>query len=222
MRTKRKTRIKNTRIKNTRIKNTRIKRQKGGEEITKNNAENRIFKTDVGGKTIYYIIPNTLILKKVDQTRIPSFNIKGKKVSIQIGDGKFIDYLLYIDGKIYAIMRLYGWFNINRGVFAHWTNDDLFIEINPETIQFDPKENGTIHSIFSNKYYTQITKRYTLQDPDAKVFQLQPNTFKKVNRSDTFYNTLVRFRSVEILKNDVKEKILQDGLHFGINTLLNR
>jgi hypothetical protein len=216
---KTKTKKQNTKKQNTKKQNA--KKQRGGfiktEEITKSGSKNRAFETIVGNDKIRYVIPQTLLLKEVNQIRIPSFivnvNNKNYKTSIQTPNGKFIDYLVDINGIIYGIMRLYGFFNFNAGAFAHFTNDDLFIKLDPSVLHFEYVKSSSsnhcindVNIILDIQNFISIKDNYFWKDNDTTVIQLKPNTFKTVNSGEV-YDILVRFRSIEHIKNNIKKEM---------------
>lgn len=198
------------------------KYKKGGvkltEELTEKGAKNRLFETNVDGTKIRYVIPCTFLFKEVQQTRIPSFFIKKdsslQKISIQIEKGKFIDYLVEINGNLYAIMRLYGFTNWNNGALAQLTNKDLFIKIKNDAIHIKEIKSGDkiidTDIVIKHNDFDDIGDYYFLKDSDANVIQLKRDKYELLSelKNETEkknYDLLVRFRSTEIIKSHAKE-----------------
>jgi len=219
----------------------------GSQEVTKQGAKNRMYKTSVRDDTLFrYVIPQTFFMKQVEQVRIPSFYVKTNalsnhpfKATLQRKKNNFIDYIVEITfdyhgqrvTEMCAIMRLYGWTNFNRGVFAGLTNPNLFLYLKKGVVQFKEKRDGNEIAdvdilLDSTQWEEKKDKTYLLQDDDTVFYELKADAFESLRdlkngkgstkdkdsiaKFKIMYQRLERFRNIELVKNQAKQEVAED------------
>lgn len=159
--------------------------------------------------TLNYIVPDTLTIKNVKSVRVPVFYInlnanEAKKCNIKIDD-KYINYFVNIGREWYAILRIYGFFGLNTGVFASITNT-IFFKINSDLFAFNERKNS--FAIKDGKY--TILKNNVIgafRATDSTILQINDNQYSKVESKDEVYYILRKFRNEQIVSFEAKEEV---------------
>jgi hypothetical protein len=165
---------------------------------------------------LFYIIPQTLLLKNVQSMRVSTFmiNIDGTptKSCVKI-DNKYVNYFVKMNDSWYAVMRLSMW-TLNAGVFATWTNT-VFYKINGNIVNFD---NSTNALTLDKSSYVKNSE-FTLgifRSKDSSILVLNPETYRPITKADgNEFDILTRFRNEQLISYQAKEDAIYDTLDSG-------
>jgi hypothetical protein len=226
-----KNKTKNNKTKNNKTKNNKKykKNRKGGNICNNSTISCDIMDTQFSEKInptwktcikmndkynhIIYVTSTNVLIKSIETIQIPEFYVKFsnensvQKSSIMIED-KFIGCFLYVCGKWYAIMRLFGK-TLNTQYLARTEKNKAFYEIKNIDINLntdDPEKGGDSIIILNNNNFTEVTNKHILSSSKSKVIKMNDNCFSNINKTNDkeAFNVLQRFRQEKMFGNDVK------------------
>jgi hypothetical protein len=169
---------------------------------------------------IIYITPSNVLIKSIESLQIPEFYVKlgddnnNTKCKIMIED-KYISCFIYLCGKWYVMMRLFGK-TINTQYFARTEKNRVFYELKNININLDtnnPENAGDGVIIIPSGFYNEENNSTILSTSDnAREVKLSDNCFTNINKNNDTeaFNVLQRFRQEKLYANNVKKKIAQN------------
>jgi hypothetical protein len=169
---------------------------------------------------IIYVTSVNVLIKSVETLQIPEFYVKfsdnpnNTKCKIMIED-KYVNCFIYLCGKWYAMMRLFGT-TVNVEYLARTEKNRAFFELKNIDVNLDtknPENSGDGVILIPSNSYTEENKSQVLStDNSAKIIKLSDNNVININKSNDVkaFNTLQRFRQQKLYANNVKTNIAQD------------
>jgi hypothetical protein len=139
-------------------------------------------------------------------------------------EDKYVNCFIYLCGKWYAMMRLFGT-TINTQYFARTEKNRAFYELKNIDVNLDkknPENSGDGVILMPSNSYTEENKSQVLStDDSARIIKLSDSNVININKNnDTkVFNVLQRFRQQKLYANNVKKEIAQDlaqDLVFGL------
>lgn len=176
------------------------------------NEYNKTFETIVtpdSGKEyiVFFVTPQTLLFNNVNSTRVPTFIINGRVQNLKIKN-RYVDYLVRIESKWYAILRIV--FAVNTGFFASYTYT-IFYRLN-NVIQFD--NDGNSINIKEENYDRKREFTLGLFKDKNESLVLKESTYEPItNRNDDIFLVLRKFRNVQLQSFAIKQG--------AVNALIN-
>ena len=172
---------------------------------------------------VFYVIPQTGLLKNVNTTRAPIFLINGQRFNIKINDtnynGKsierYVNYLVKIGNEWYSILRVLG---LNTGFFATVTYS-IFFKLNFNII-FDSNNNSIS---IDDKLYNIITDKSLglLRSTDSTIIELNSGMYSEITKEQNYdtYMLLRKFRNVQLAAFEAKGVIAVEATDAVVSNL---
>ena len=178
---------------------------------------------------ILYVTSVNVLIKSIESLQIPEFYVKfsdnpnNVKCKIMIED-KYVNCFIYLCGKWYAMMRLFGT-TINTQYFARTEKNRAFYELKNIDVNLykkNPENSGDGSIIIPTGSYTEENKSQVLStDDSARIIKLSDSNVININKNNDTkaFNVLQRFRQQKLYANNVKKEIAQnlaEDLVFGL------
>jgi hypothetical protein len=170
---------------------------------------------------MFYITTSNVLIKSIESLQIPEFNVSlsnnTTRCKIMIED-KYINCFIYLCGKWYAMMRLFGK-TINTQYFARTEANRAFYELTNIKINLDTNnpdsQNSNSLIIIPDNLYTVLngsSSKILSTNKNAIEIKLNDSCCKNINKSNNqlVFNVLQRFRQEKLYANNLKKEIAQD------------
>jgi hypothetical protein len=165
---------------------------------------------------IIYVTQKNVIIKSIETFQIPEFNVKinDSFISFKIMiENKYINCFLYICGKWYAMMRLFGK-TLNTSYLARTEANRAFFLLENINIDIDLKDpnNGSGLILINPIYYMEVNPKTIFSTSKSKTISLNAACFENINKKsridgEDVFPILQRFRQEKLIGNDVKQDI---------------
>ena len=169
---------------------------------------------------IIYITSTNVLIKSIETLQIPEFYVKlsndvdNTRCNILIED-KYVSCFIYLCGKWYAMMRLFGK-TINTQYLARTEKNRVFFElqniaVNVDTTNPENPGDGTIS--IPNGLYSELNNSKLLStNVSAREIKLSEKCFININKNNDIkaFNVLQRFRQQKLFASNVKKDAAQD------------
>jgi hypothetical protein len=174
---------------------------------------------------VIYITSRNVLIKSIESFQIPEFNVTlssnvgPEKCNIMIED-KFVGCFLNVCGEWYVIMRLFGK-TLNTGVLARTEANKAYYKISNIQINARVPNSGEAGSgqvvgdssiTIAENYYTIVDSSFRLKTSKSHVIRLNPDCFENINKTNSVFNVLQRFRQQKLFANSEKQNIAYDIL----------
>ena len=169
---------------------------------------------------IIYITSTNVLIKSIETLQIPEFYVKlsndvdNTRCNILIED-KYVSCFIYLCGKWYAMMRLFGK-TINTQYLARTEKNRVFFELQNIAVNVDTRNpenpgDGTIS--IPNGLYSELNNSKLLStNVSAREIKLSEKCFININKNNDIkaFNVLQRFRQQKLFASNVKKDAAQD------------
>jgi len=178
---------------------------------------------------IIYITSQNIFIKSIESFQIPVFNVTLLPEALPVHcnimiEDKFVGCFLNVYGEWYVVMRLFGK-TLNTGVLARTEKNKAYYKIKNIQIDASVSKNGevglgrvvgTSSITIPENYYEEVNPSFRLLTSNSRVIRIKSGCFQNINKTNSVFKVIQRFRQEKIIANTEKNDFIQDVIFNSI------